>query len=141
MVPDDASSASRRRARLNDDFDFRRIFLVEDEVIVAMDMADMLQEMGFEVVGPAVHLEEGEELARTAEIDAAFLDVNLGEHKTSKPIAQILRDRGIPFIFVTAYTPEQVTFRTSDERVLRKPVTSEDMLRTLRQLLPHYEQP
>ena len=117
----------------------KRILIVEDEVLVALDMTDILEDLGFEVVGPAVHQEDAVALAREAEIDAGFLDVNLGENKTSQPVAVILRERKIPFIFVTAYDASQVTFRTSDEQILRKPVTSSDMLATLREVLPNYE--
>lgn len=116
-----------------------RIFIVEDEVLVAMDMADLLERMGFEVVGPAVHQEQAVAMARSEPIDAAFLDVNLGENKTSQPVAELLRERGIPFIFVTAYTASEVTFRLSDERVLKKPVTSSEMLASLRAVLPERE--
>ena len=117
----------------------KRILIVEDEVLVALDMTDILEDLGFEVVGPAVHQEDAVALAREAEIDAGFLDVNLGENKTSQPVAVILRERKIPFIFVTAYDASQVTFRTSDERILRKPVTSSDMLASLREVMPNYE--
>lgn len=117
----------------------KRILIVEDEVLVALDMTDILEDLGFEVVGPAVHQEDAVALAREAEIDAGFLDVNLGENKTSQPVAVILRERKIPFIFVTAYDASQVTFRTSDEQILRKPVTSSDILATLREVMPNYE--
>ena len=115
------------------------VFIVEDEVLVALEMADMLEEFGFTVIGPAVHQEQAIELAREEQIDAAFLDVNLNQGKTSEPVAMILRERGVPFIFVTAYTENQVTFRTSDELVLRKPITSSDLLAALRKFHPDYE--
>ena len=118
----------------------RRVFIVEDEVLVAMDMADLLERMGFEPVGPAVHQEEAVKMAQSEKLDAAFLDVNLGERKTSQPVAEILRERGIPFIFVTAYTADEVTFRLSDERVLKKPVTSDEMLASPQAVLPDFEQ-
>ena len=120
--------------------DIQRVFIVEDEVIIAFDMADMLENLGFEIVGPAVNLEKAKVMAAEEEIDAAFLDVNLGSDKTSQPVASILRDRGIPFIFVTAYDATQIEFRTSDDRVLRKPVTGKEILNTLRQVLPQHEQ-
>ena len=116
-----------------------RIFVVEDEALVAFEMEDVLQEMGFSVVGPSLRLEDAKELARREEIDAAFLDVNLGRGDTSQPVVEILRERGIPYAFVTAYDANQITFRLSDDRVLRKPVTSEGMLKTLRNVLPHLE--
>lgn len=111
--------------------DPKRVFIVEDEILIAFEMSDILEDLGFEIVGPSVHVEEAEELARDEKIDAAFLDVNMGDGKNSEPVANVLRSRGVPFIFVTAYNDDQITFRTSDEKVLRKPVTGKDMLAAL----------
>ncbi|MCM8557581.1 response regulator [Sphingomicrobium sediminis] len=120
--------------------DTHRIFIVEDEVVVAFEMTDMLEDLGFEVVGPSVHVEDAKRLADEAKIDAAFLDVNMGAGKTSKPVAEILRDRDIPFVFITAYSADQISFKTSDEKVLSKPVTSSQVLSTLRKVLPDLEE-
>ena len=117
------------------------IYIVEDEFLVAFEMSDTLEDLGFEVVGPSVHLEDAELIAKTADIDAALLDVNLGGGKTSKPVVEILRRRGIPFVFVTAYDESQITFRLPNDKVLRKPVTSREMLGALRKALPHLETP
>ena len=119
--------------------DITRVFIVEDEVFVAYEMNDILEDLGFEVVGPALNADDAQKLARTAEIDAAFLDVNLGQGKTSEPTAAILRERGVPFVFVTAYTPDQITFRTSHDQVLEKPVTTTKVYETLQKVLPHLE--
>ena len=116
-----------------------RVFVVEDEVFVAYEMNDILEDLGFEVVGPALNADDAQKLARTADIDAAFLDVNLGQGKTSEPTAAILRERGVPFVFVTAYTPDQITFRTSNDEVLEKPVTTSKVYETLQKVLPHLE--
>ena len=115
------------------------IMVVEDEIMVAIEIADMLEKFGFMVVGPALHVEDAIDMARTADIDAAFLDVNLGEGKTSSPVATILRDREVPFIFITAYDASQIHFRMSNEMVLTKPITDADLLITLRTVLPHLE--
>ncbi len=116
-----------------------RIFILEDEALIAFEMTEILEDLGFEVVGPSVHLEDGKEIARCEEFDVAFLDVNLGEGKTSRPIADILRERKIPFVFITAYSPEQITFRTSEDRIMSKPITGDSLLETLRDILPDLE--
>lgn len=116
-----------------------RIFIVEDEILIAFEMVDILEDMGFEVVGPSVHVEEATELASQEDIAVAFLDVNLGDGKDSRPVAEILRERGVPYIFITAYDDEQISFKTSDDRVLRKPVTGFQMLETLRLIAPQLE--
>src|SRR5690348_4333048 len=60
----------------------KRILIVEDEYLIAQDMADDVRQLGFDVVGPVGRLGEAIDLVDTnSEIDAAFLDVNLnGEH-------------------------------------------------------------
>jgi CheY-like chemotaxis protein len=80
----------------------RRVLVVEDEMMVAMLVEDMLTDLGHQVVGPAMRLEQALPLAREAEIDFAVLDINLGGEQ-SFPIADVLRERGIPFIFATGY--------------------------------------
>ena len=98
-----------------------RVLIVEDEMMIAMDMGDMLAEMGFEIVGPAAWLQRGLELARQESFDLAVLDVNLAG-ETSFPIADILRDRGIPFLFATGYGAAGLTKTYAGTTTLQKPV-------------------
>jgi len=113
----------------------QRIFIVEDEVVVAFEMSDTLEDMGFQVVGPSVHLEDAKRKAKEGNIDVAFLDVNLGKGKTSEPIAEILRARGIPFVFITAYDRDQVAFISDDDQVLKKPITGQALAATLNRVI------
>jgi two-component sensor histidine kinase len=80
-----------------------RILVVEDEPLVALQLQSDLEGDGHEVVGPAGDLAEGIALARQEDIDAAFIDVSLGED-TSAAIADQLLARQIPFVFATGYT-------------------------------------
>ena len=73
-----------------------RIFIVEDEAVVAFEMTDALEDMGFEVVGPSIHLDHAKEKAESERIDVAVLDVNLGRSLTTEPVLRILKDRDIP---------------------------------------------
>jgi CheY-like chemotaxis protein len=111
-----------------------RIFVVEDEPIVAFEMCDTLEDLGIEVVGPSIHLEHAQQLAREGEIDAALLDVNLGKGQTSQSVAEILKQRGIPYAFITAYDASQVDFIRPEDFVIEKPVTGRVILDTLRWL-------
>ncbi len=113
----------------------QRVFIVEDEVLVAFEMSDTLNDMGFQVVGPSVHLAEAEKRAATSDIDIAFLDVNLGRGKTSEPVARILRERGIPFVYITAYDRSQIDFVADTDRLLRKPVSSYEIMEVLQDIL------
>lgn len=80
----------------------KRVLVVEDEPIVAMMVEDMLIDMGAEVIGPASTLERAIALVEEQPLDAALLDVNLGE-KRSNEVAALLHRRGVPFIFATGY--------------------------------------
>ena len=114
-----------------------KIFIVEDEAVIAFEMTDSLEDMGFEVVGPSVHLEEAKRTAKESEFDVAFLDVNLGRGSTSEPVAEILRKRNIPFVFITAYDRDQVEFLSPEDRIINKPVSGEKLAEALRKILPN----
>ena len=81
----------------------RRILVVEDEYVVAEDICRELLEQGAEVVGPAPTVEHAMALlAADRLIDGAILDINLRGEMVF-PVAEILRDRGTPFLFATGY--------------------------------------
>ena len=81
----------------------RRILVVEDEYMVAEDLRIELEEMGAEVLGPVPSVAGALALlARGARPDAAILDVNLGGEMVF-PLAEALRERGVPFMFATGY--------------------------------------
>ncbi len=76
------------------------VLVVEDEMLLALDTVDELQNAGCRVIGPALRLGTAIPLAQTAPLNAAVLDVNLaGEYVW--PVAGILASRGVPFIFLT----------------------------------------
>lgn len=108
----------------------KRVLVVEDEMMVAMLIEDMLTDLGFEVVGPAMRLESALKLADVEPIDGAVLDVNLGSEK-SFPVAQLLRNRGIPFVFATGYGKIGVSDTFPDAVVLAKPFQTHDLLKVL----------
>ena len=97
-----------------------RVLVVEDEAIIAMLVEDMVLEFGSEVVGPVAKLDDALELARFAELDAAILDINVGGSVVF-PVADILSERGIPFIFATGYGARGLPPRYQDSQTLPKP--------------------
>lgn len=117
---------------MTDTSDPKRIFIVEDEALIAFEMADALEDLGFEVVGPSMHLENALDIAQEETFDIACLDVNLGRGKTSEPIARVLRARGIPYVFITAYEASQIAFVEADDKVMRKPISPRDLALALR---------
>jgi CheY-like chemotaxis protein len=105
----------------------RRVLIVEDEVILALDISDAAAALGYHIVGPALSLREGVQLALSEPIDCALLDVNLGHGQTSQPIAEILRERDVRLVFLTAYDRKQITFAKKDEMVMRKPPNAAEL--------------
>lgn len=108
----------------------KRVLIVEDEVLIAMNLEDMLNELGHEVVGQTTRIDKAMELARESDIDFAVLDINLAGKK-SFPVADILRQRGIPFAFATGNGPEGLMDGYRDLPVLQKPYAQEDLKRTI----------
>jgi DNA-binding response OmpR family regulator len=80
----------------------RRVLIVEDEMLIAMMLQDMVADAGLKVEGVANSLKAGIELASRGDFDLAILDINLNGEEVY-PVAEILQRRGIPFIFSTGY--------------------------------------
>ena len=83
----------------------RRILIVEDEFLVALHTADVLESLGCTIVGPAARVDKALNLARTELLDAAILDINLAGELVW-PVAEELKFRRIPFLFLSAYAKE-----------------------------------
>lgn len=84
-----------------------RVMLAEDEYFVAMAVETVLAQQGCVVVGPCEALPRAMDVARTGDFDAAVLDINLNGQLVF-PVAEILTERGIPFIFTTGYTHDSM---------------------------------
>lgn len=95
------------------------ILLAEDEMMLAMMLEDRLNASGYNVI-KAARLTKCLELAESAEIDLAILDINLAG-EVSFPAALVLRRRGIPFVFSSGYGGEDIPAMWRNETVLQKP--------------------
>lgn len=105
-----------------------RVLVVEDEPIVAMDLADTLESHGCEVVGPAYDLMQAADLSREQALDGAVLDVNLGDEKVF-PVADDLAQGRVPFCFVTGYGAAGLRPEDLGRPILQKPVDPECIVR------------
>ena len=111
----------------------RNILVLEDEPLVAMMLQDQLESFGIHVIGPANNLISAIQLAEFSNLDGALLDLNINGTYATK-VADMLRARGVPFIFVTAYDrPRGLRYR--DVSVLNKPFTDIDLRMALVALL------
>jgi CheY-like chemotaxis protein len=107
-----------------------KVLVVEDESFVALMIEDMLQDLGCEVIASVARLKEACDIAATAELDLAVLDVNLGGER-SFPVAHILQERGVPFLFSTGYGKNGVPSELSGSPVLGKPFSAKELEETL----------
>ena len=98
-----------------------RLLLVEDEALVGMMMKDTLTELGFDVVGPYNTMKAATAAVHSEHFDGAILDVNLAGELVY-PLADVMAQRGVPFVFVTGYGADGIDRRYSDVPILQKPI-------------------
>jgi CheY-like chemotaxis protein len=96
------------------------VFLVEDEILIQLMVADMIAELGHTVIAEASTLQHALSLAQTANFDIAILDINLSGQRID-PVAETLSDRNIPFIFASGYGEAGLADRFRDRPMLQKP--------------------
>jgi CheY-like chemotaxis protein len=103
-----------------------RILIVEDEPLIALMLADMLVDLGYQVAASVTQVPEALSVLADITIDIALLDVNIGAHKID-PVADILAARGTPFIFTTGYGNAGVPVAYADRPILQKPFHINDL--------------
>jgi two-component SAPR family response regulator len=103
--------------------DGKRIIVVEDDAILARDMAEQLREIGATVLGPAPTAFYALQLIgpERRKLDAAVLDTHL-HGATVYEFADVLKDRGVPFLFATGYDRSAIPSRFHDAPLLQKPL-------------------
>lgn len=107
-----------------------KILVVDDEPLIAMMLADWLAEQGQETVGPAHTEGQALELIDERPIDAAILDVSLGDGDCFG-IAARLHDMGIPFAFATGLGGDAVIEEFRVNPKMSKPFNFEAVARVL----------
>ena len=108
-----------------------RILIAEDETIIRLDLRELLEQAGFEVVAEARDGEEAVELARSTGPDLALLDVKMPRVDGIEAARRILDQRAIPIVMVTAYGEEELVARAVGAGVfgyLVKPFRESDLL-------------
>jgi DNA-binding response OmpR family regulator len=111
-----------------------RILVIEDEPMIAYVLAEFLTDAGFEIGGVAGRLETALAMIECSVFDAAILDANLAG-VSAGPAAVALKARGLPFIVVSGYLPEQQESAFEGAVCLQKPCNPETLLKTLHETI------
>jgi CheY-like chemotaxis protein len=107
-----------------------RLMVAEDEFHVLLLVEDLLETLGCEVIERASNLAQAVACAKTCDVDAALLDINLAGERIY-PAAEILRARNIPLVFATGYGTQGVEPAWRDCAILQKPFLIEQLERAL----------
>ena len=108
-----------------------RVLVVEDEAVVALDLAHTLRGAGCTIVGPVARLDRAVRAAAEEALDLAVLDVALGGGATVFAVAERLAARGIPFVFLTGYDHGILPEPLRQRPICRKPCASRRLLAVL----------
>ena len=112
-----------------------KVLVLEDETLVSMMVEDMLMDLGCEIVGPFARLDQAITAVNAgAQVDLALLDVNLGGER-SFPLAEILAEKGVPFVFTTGYDESGMPDPWRGRPSLRKPFMMHEMSTVLKSAL------
>jgi CheY-like chemotaxis protein len=113
----------------------KRVFVVEDEMMIRMLLEGMLEDLGHTVAAEAGAIDEALALARQADFDIALLDVNLNGQPIT-PVVEILVQRGVPFVFASGYGQRGVPDAYRASPTLQKPFQVEALAKALEAAAP-----
>ncbi|GAC1554886.1 MAG: hypothetical protein NVS2B5_15050 [Beijerinckiaceae bacterium] len=118
-----------------------RILIVEDELLVAMHLEEIAEDLGCEIAAVAPNGRAAIRLCSETKPDVIVMDVNLGKGIDGIEAAAILREtRAVSIIFVTAYrdqrTIERIRTRLPEAAILNKPVSPKELRRALERVIP-----
>lgn len=117
-----------------------RLAIVEDEMIIAADMQDILQELGYDVCEITSSYQDALLLAKEQQPDLFLLDINLKSDKNGIDIARSLQGLKIPFVFVTSHADNSLITAAKETRpfgYLIKPFTKQDLFATIEMAMGH----
>ena len=110
------------------------MLLVEDETLVRMMIAGMVEELGHTVVAEAGNIAEALKLAKTADFGIAILDINVAGDRI-EPVAEIIDGRHLPFVFASGYGAAGAPKKFRDRPTLQKPFLIEKFEKAIEEVL------
>ena len=105
----------------------KRLLIVEDEFVIALDLQHLLEAAGHAVVGLAANVADALLLIESATLDGAVLDINLRGERVNE-VADLLARKAIPFVFVSGYGPSGRPLGHDEVPVLAKPYNESELL-------------
>ena len=111
-----------------------RVLVVEDQMLLALALTSLLEDIGCEAVGPVAQVVTALPIVMKEPLDAALLDIRLADESV-EPIAAILIRRGIPFGFVTGHARDQIPIALRDRPYVGKPFSDSEIKAIMRELL------
>lgn len=111
----------------------KRVLIVEDDALIGLDLTELMQAEGYDVVGLAGSVAKAIELLNQLGCDVAILDVNLGR-ETSTPIALELGRRGTPFIVLSGAPRADLPPELREAPFHAKPVRAKQLFESIRKL-------
>jgi CheY-like chemotaxis protein len=107
------------------------VLVVEDEYLVATRLVRELAKLGLETIGPAGTVEGALDLIQHGEhLDGAVLDIRLRGDMVF-PLADVLRTRGVPFVFATGYAEQAIPEQYKNVVRFQKPIDPAQIVRAL----------
>lgn len=112
-----------------------QVLVVDDEALVAFDIADQCEAAGYEVIGPALTLNQGLELVAQYTPTVALLDINI-RNELVWPLARVLRERSVPTVFISANCRHaEIDHEFTSAACLDKPIDWPQVMRTVGPML------
>ncbi len=111
------------------------VLVLEDDKTIGRMLSELLEEAGYQVVGPAASVERALVLVGEHGIDAALLDIDLGSTGLSFDLAAMLQAQRLPFAFLTAYPARLMPIPFRDALRVEKPFSHDQVLSAVRHLL------
>jgi DNA-binding response OmpR family regulator len=127
-------SSTKRKPQRSANLAGKRILIVEDSPVVGPFTADLLAELGCEVVGPAPNMAAARQLIDSEKIDAALVDVHIRGERVF-PLCEALAGKDVPFVLTSGYADWNMPEKWQNRPRLQKPYTLGEVEEALKALL------
>lgn len=113
-----------------------KVLYLEDEPLIALDIADALETFGFRMVVTAHSLASAERHVKDEIFDLAVLDINLGGHQTSLKLGEELSNGGVKVLFASGNSAREADLLSEGYGYLMKPFGPTTLRHAIEQMFP-----